>query len=80
MSPHSGKYWRQLAASFIYVTRSNRLPTGQMILDIGDLLADRRQLKHLVFDNRIVGLFGKFPIHHRLVPQIVGWFHRAQYR
>ena len=69
MSPHSGKYWRQLAASFIYVTRSNRLPTGQMILDIvGDLLADQRQLKHLVLDDRIVGPLGQLPIHHRLVP------------
>jgi hypothetical protein len=45
------------------------LSARQMILDIiGYLLAYRRQLKHLVFDNRIVGLFGKFPIHHRLVP------------
>jgi hypothetical protein len=45
------------------------LSVRQMILDIiGYLLAYRRQLKHLVFDNRIVGLFGKFPIHHRLVP------------
>jgi hypothetical protein len=36
----------RLAASFICMTRSNRLPTGQMIHDIvGDLLADRRQLK-----------------------------------
>jgi hypothetical protein len=58
----------RLAASFICVTRSNRLPTGQMILDIvGDLLADRRQLKHLVLDDGIVGLLGKLPIHHRLV-------------
>jgi hypothetical protein len=45
------------------------LSARQMILDIiGYLLAYRRQLKHLVFNNRIVGLFGKFPIHHRLVP------------
>ena len=58
----------RLAASFICVTRSNRLPTGQMILDIvGDLLADGRQLKHLVFDDGIVGPLGKLPIHHRLV-------------
>jgi hypothetical protein len=58
----------RLAASFICVTRSNGLPTGQMILDIvGDLLADRRQLKHLVLDDGIVGLLGKLPIHHRLV-------------
>jgi len=34
-----------------------------MILDIiGDLLADRRQVKQLVLDDRIVGLLGKFPI------------------
>jgi hypothetical protein len=44
------------------------LSARQMILDIiGYLLAYRRQLKHLVFNNRIVGLSGKFPIHHRLV-------------
>jgi hypothetical protein len=43
----------------------------QMVLDIiGDLLADRRQLKHLVLDDRIVGLLGKLPIHGRLVPEI----------
>jgi hypothetical protein len=49
------------------------LSARQMILDIvGNLLADRRQLKHLVLDDRIVGLLGKFPIHHRLVSQIVG--------
>jgi len=47
---------------------SAALPTCQMILDIiGYLLADRRQVKLLVFDDRIVGLFGKFPIHHRLI-------------
>jgi hypothetical protein len=44
------------------------LSARQMILDIiGYLLADGRQLKHLIFDDRIVGLFGKVPIHHRLV-------------
>jgi hypothetical protein len=44
-----------------------------MIVDIiGYLLADGRQLKHLIFDDRIVGLLGKLPIHHRSVPQIVG--------
>jgi hypothetical protein len=38
-----------------------------MILDIiGYLLADGRQLKHLILDDRIVGLLGKLPI-----PQIV---------
>jgi hypothetical protein len=34
-----------------------------MILDIiGYVLADRRQLKQLVLDDRIVGLLGKLPI------------------
>ena len=43
-------------------------PTCQMIFDvIGDLLADGRQFKHLVLDDRIISLFGKFPIHHRLI-------------
>jgi hypothetical protein len=44
------------------------LSARQMILDIvGYLLADGRQLKHLILDDRIVGLLGKLPIHHRLV-------------
>ena len=44
------------------------LSARQMILDIiGYLLADGRQLKHLIFDDRIVGTLGKLPIHHRLV-------------
>jgi hypothetical protein len=48
------------------------LSARQMILDIiSYLLADGRQLKHLIFDDWIVGLLGKLPIHHRLVPQIV---------
>jgi hypothetical protein len=39
-----------------------------MILDIiGYLLAYRRQLKHLIFDDGIVGPLGKLPLHHRLV-------------
>jgi hypothetical protein len=47
-----------------------RLPTRQMILDIvGTLLADRRQLKHLVLGDRIVGTLGKLPIHHLCVPK-----------
>jgi hypothetical protein len=50
------------------VVEVSPLPTRQMILDIiGDFLADRRQVKQLVLDDRIVGLFGKFPIHHRLI-------------
>jgi hypothetical protein len=45
------------------------LSTRQMILDIiGYLLADRRHLKHLILDDRIVGLLGKLPILRRLVP------------
>ena len=52
------------------------LSARQMIVDIiGYLLADGRQLKHLIFDDRIVGLLGKLPIHHRLVPQIVRPIH-----
>ena len=43
-----------------------------MIFDVvGDLLADRRQLKQFVLDDRIVGPLGKVPIHGRLVPEIV---------
>jgi hypothetical protein len=46
------------------------LPARQIIFDgIGDILADGRQLKHLVFDNSIVCLLGKLPIHGRLVPR-----------
>jgi hypothetical protein len=41
----------------------------QMVFDvIGDLLAERRQLKQLVLHESIVGLLGKFPIHGRLAP------------
>jgi hypothetical protein len=41
------------------------LSARQMILDIiGYLLADGRQVKHLIFDDRIVGLLGKLPIHY----------------
>jgi hypothetical protein len=41
-----------------------------MIFDtIGDLLADRGQLKQVFFDDRIVRLLGKFPIRGRLAPQ-----------
>jgi hypothetical protein len=45
---------------------------------IGDLLADRRQLKHLVLDDRIVGLLGKLPIHGRLIPKIIRPIHRVR--
>ena len=41
-----------------------------MVLDIiGDLLADRGQLKQVFFDDRIVRLLGEFPIRGRLAPQ-----------
>jgi len=47
-----------------------------MIFDvIGDILAERRQLKQLVLDDRVVGLLGKLPIHGRLVPEIVWPIH-----
>jgi len=47
-----------------------------MIFDvISDLLADGRQFKHLVLDDRIVGLLGKSPIHGRLVPEIIRPIH-----
>jgi hypothetical protein len=42
-------------------------PARQMIFDvIGGLLAERRQLKQLVLDDRIIGLLGKFPKKDRL--------------
>ena len=41
-----------------------------MIFDVvGDILAVRRQLKQVSFDDRIVRLLGKFPIRGRLAPQ-----------
>jgi hypothetical protein len=47
-------------------------PARQMIFDIvGGLLAERRQLKQLVLDDRIVGLLGKDPIQGRLAPHTV---------
>jgi hypothetical protein len=48
----------------------DQLPACQMVLDaIGDLLADRRQLKQVFFDDRIVRLLGTFPIRGRLAPK-----------
>jgi hypothetical protein len=45
------------------------LPACQMIFDVvGDLLTVPRQLKQVVFDDRIVRLLGKFPIRGRLAP------------
>ena len=40
----------------------NQLPACQMILDVtGDLFTHGRQLKQLVFNDRIIGLLGKLP-------------------
>ena len=47
----------------------DQLPACQIILDVtGDLLTHGRQLKQLVFNDRIIGLLGKLPILGRLVP------------
>jgi hypothetical protein len=42
---------------------------------IRDLFAHGRQLKHLVFDDRIVNLLGKLPILGCFIPEIVSPFH-----
>ena len=58
------------------IARAGDLPACQMIFDIvGDLLADGRQLKQLVLDDRIVGLLGTLPVHGRLIPEIVRPIH-----
>jgi hypothetical protein len=45
------------------------LPACQTILNgIGNLLADRCQVKEFLFAEHIFGFFGKLPIHCRLVP------------
>lgn len=52
------------------------LPACQMIFDVtGDILADGSQLKHLVFDGRIVCLLGELPIHVGLIPEIIRSIH-----
>lgn len=52
-----------------YATLRLVLPACPMIFDVvGNLLAVRRQLKQIVFDDRIVRLLGKFPIRGRLDP------------
>ena len=61
-------------------TRKNRpgnaapqrsLPACPTILDvIGDLLADGCQIEELLLNKDIVSLFGKLPIHSRLLPKI----------
>ena len=41
----------------------DQLPACQMILDVtGDFFTHGRQLKQLVFNDRIIGLLGKLPI------------------
>src|SRR5712691_9185233 len=48
------------------------LPACPTILDvIGDLLADGCQIEEFPLDEGIFGLFGKLPIHGRLLPEIV---------
>jgi hypothetical protein len=45
------------------------LPACQTILNgIGNLLADRCQVKEFLFAEHIFGFFGELPIHCRLVP------------
>ena len=57
----------------------DQLPTCQMILNVtGDLFTRGRQLKQLVFNDRIIDLLGKLPILGRLVPEIVRPIHAAQ--
>jgi hypothetical protein len=49
-----------------------QLPACETVLDItGDLFTHRRQLKHFVFHDRIVGLLGKSPPLGCFVPEIV---------
>jgi hypothetical protein len=57
----------------------DELPACETVLDIiGDLFAHGRQLKHLVFGDRIVSLLGKLPILGCFVPEIVCPFHVVQ--
>ena len=57
----------------------DELPACEMVVDIiGDLVTHGRQLKHLVFDDRIVSLLGKLPILGCFVPEIVSPFHVVQ--
>jgi hypothetical protein len=68
--PRSQPRGRDLGAA------STPLAAGLMILDvIGDVLADRRQLKQFLLDDRIVALLGKLPIPGRLIPEIVRPIH-----
>jgi hypothetical protein len=69
----------QLAVSLFSLDRfpgdgdvRDQLSACEMVLDIiGDLFTHGRQLKHLVFDGRIVSLLGKLPILGCLFPKIV---------
>ena len=57
----------------------DELPACETVLDIiGDLFTHGRQLKHLVFDDRIVSLLGKLPILGCFVPEIVSPVHGIQ--
>jgi hypothetical protein len=77
--PRPAAWQSQLAVSLF---SSDRLPGNgdvrdqlsacEMVLDIiGDLFTHGRQLKHLVFYDRIVSLLGKLPILGCLIPEIV---------
>jgi hypothetical protein len=57
----------------------DQLPACEMVLDIiGDLFTHGRQLKHLVFDGRVVSPLGKLPILGCLVTEIVRPVHVVQ--
>jgi hypothetical protein len=59
-----------------YLAPQAALPACEMVLDIiGDLFAHGRQLKHLVFDDRVVSLLGELPILGCFVAEIVSPFH-----
>jgi hypothetical protein len=56
---------------FPYSYATGALPACPTILDvIGDLLADGRQIEEFLLNEGIFGLFGKLPIHSRLLPKI----------
>jgi hypothetical protein len=51
---------------------SQRLPACQTILNaISNLLADGCQVEEFLFTEDIFGVFGKLPIHRRLVPKVI---------
>jgi hypothetical protein len=56
----------------IEMSQSKWLPARQAILHaIGNLLAYGCQLEKFLFAENIFGFFGKVPINHRLVPQVI---------